>query len=580
MEDVGETGANDAQLEEAFDRATQGNERAQYNVVNNLPATNEEAMQDPRYVGAVTQVLQFEKRFEGKNLSELTPKEILSEGKMLADFAKGNLLVLPAILDTIKNNPDSPVAEAWAFILQTDENLPFEMADVGRFTAAMATDPTTYLGGYGIWSKFLSKKGAKGILGKMGIASSFGVGMGAGYGSLYDLGMQNIEIAASGGQQEFDSARLGVMTGLGAGLGFVLGGAAAGLTPGAKALLGRFKKPKYDPTNGGKFVDPSDPRYNVTDLDPNISARQDFEGVPLPLDESLAARRAAKDAREQPDLDAFLNPEEGEGMTLGYVEETEEMLRGDVDRFLKKLDAGEMTPNEFVKSVNDLALIEGSGKGTGKPAGKLDLIPSDPDAAMKIRDDKMIAEIVEEAKGMNDDQLKHLVSEAGPSILDALVKANPKVAKMVEGTPKPDHLQVVDDEFIKSVERKAGIDHGALEKKTAALQKAIDALDKPELTLLTKKDLDKMFYDDMAKRIDATTKELEDELNKKPKITKTDRKFRDYPEEEVYSVFDEKGFAKTDQEIMDDVLSMTDENQTKFLEEYPDYIWIFEGTEQ
>ena len=314
--DVGETGANDAQLEEAFDRATQGNERAQFNVINGLPATNEEAMQDPRYVGAVTQILQFEKRFEGKNLSELTPKQILSEGKMLADFAKGNLLVLPAILDTIKKNPNSPVAEAWTFILQTDENLPFELADVGRFTAAMATDPTTYLGGYGIWSKFLSKKGAKGVLGKMGIASSFGAGMGAGYGSLYDLGMQNIEIAASGGQKEFDPARLGAMAGVGAGLGFTLGGV-VGLAPAAinaaSKWIQRFKKP--------------------------VSAADEFADVPIP--------------------DNMIGPEELEGrrlerMFLENKKKTEKMI------FDKEWEAEEAGQDALASMIEDFSEMGGT----------------------------------------------------------------------------------------------------------------------------------------------------------------------------------------------------------------------------
>ena len=234
LPDVGDVGANDAQLEEAYDRAMQGNQRAQYNVVNELPKTNEEAMGDPRYAGAVRTLMEAGGT-SAEELDSMSTKDILSKGKWMADMLKSNLLALPAAAYDIKANPDSPVAEALTFLLQTDENLPFEAADVGRFTAGMIGDPTTYLGGYGIWSKFLSKKGSGAILAKLGVGATFGAGMGAGYGALYDLGMQNIDIAARN-QKGFDPARLGQMTALGAGLGYMLGGA-IGLAPKAKGLI-------------------------------------------------------------------------------------------------------------------------------------------------------------------------------------------------------------------------------------------------------------------------------------------------------------------------------------------------------
>ena len=234
IQDIGDTGANDAQLEEAYDRAMQGNERAQYNVINELPKTNEEAMADPRYIGAIMQILQAEN--PDKDYSGMTAKELLEKGKMQADMLKSNLLAMPAVAATIAQNPDSAIAEAYTFLLQTDENLPFEGMDVFRHTLAMAADPTTYIGGYGIWSKLLTKGGAAGaVLKKLGIGATMGAGMGAGYGALYDIGMQNIDIAARN-QEGFDPARLGQMALLGGTLGYVLGGA-IGLAPKAKGLI-------------------------------------------------------------------------------------------------------------------------------------------------------------------------------------------------------------------------------------------------------------------------------------------------------------------------------------------------------
>ena len=234
LQDVGDTGANDAQLEEAYDRAVQGNERAQYNVVNELPKTNEEAMADPRYAGSVRTLMEAGGT-SAEELNNMSTEDILKKGKWMSDMLKSNLMALPAAAYDIKANPDSPIAEALTFLLQTDENLPFEAADVGRHTMAMIGDPTTYLGGYGIWSKFLSKKGSAAILKKLGVGATFGAGMGAGYGSLYDIGMQNIDIAARN-QEGFDPARLGQMAALGGTLGYLLGGA-IGLAPKAKGLI-------------------------------------------------------------------------------------------------------------------------------------------------------------------------------------------------------------------------------------------------------------------------------------------------------------------------------------------------------
>ncbi len=232
--DVGETGANDAQLEEAYERALQGQRRAQQNIVEKLPITNEEAMADPRYAGSVRTLMEAGGT-SAEELNNMSTEEILSKGKWMADMLKSNLLALPAAAYDIKANPDSPIAEALTFLLQTDENLPLEWADAGRWTMGMIGDPTTYLGGYGIWSKFLSKKGSGAILAKLGVGATFGAGMGAGYGSLYDIGMQNIDIAARN-QKGFDPARLGTMAALGGTLGYVLGGA-IGLAPKAKGLI-------------------------------------------------------------------------------------------------------------------------------------------------------------------------------------------------------------------------------------------------------------------------------------------------------------------------------------------------------
>ena len=234
VQGIDDIGANNEQLEEAYNRAVQGNKRAQYNVVNELPKTNEEAMDDPRYAGSV-RALMLAGGTSEEELSNMSREDILSKGKWMSDMLKSNLMALPAAAYDIKANPDSPIAEALTFLLQTDENLPFEAADVGRHTMAMIGDPTTYLGGYGIWSKFLSKKGSGAILAKLGVGATFGAGMGAGYGALYDLGMQNIDIAARN-QKEFDPARFGQMTALGATLGYVLGGA-IGLAPKAKGLI-------------------------------------------------------------------------------------------------------------------------------------------------------------------------------------------------------------------------------------------------------------------------------------------------------------------------------------------------------
>ncbi len=223
LKDVGDTGANPAQLEETYDRAMQGNERAQYNTMHELPSTNEQAAEDPRYIGSVMQLMKLNPMFKDTDFSQMSSEDIMKQGKWYADTIKSNLSILPDYVKLIKDNPDSPVAEAIDFLLQTDDNLPFEMADAGRFAVGMMTDPTTYMGGAGIWAKF-AKKGITGkVLSKLGVNATQGAAMGATYSSLYDIGMQHVDIAARN-QPDFDMGRLGGMAALGAGLGYAAGG--------------------------------------------------------------------------------------------------------------------------------------------------------------------------------------------------------------------------------------------------------------------------------------------------------------------------------------------------------------------
>ncbi len=345
---IGDTGANDEQLEEAWNKAQDAYNRAGQGVVQNLPTSGEEALSDPRYLGA-SAILSKAIGKTGIDIKDMSEEQLRDEGMLLIDMIKGNPLILADVVMKAKKDPQ--IADAINFLLAAEEEMPTTWGDFGRGVGAAALDPTSYLG-IGLAAKAFRGTITRQALKAAGLTAAEGAVLGGSYMGLMDYGFQNVDVLA-GKQDEISAGQVAGQAGIGASLGFLLGGAISGLSAGAKALLGRMRKPKPE----SKYLDLSDPRYNVTDLDPNISARQDFEGVPLPVDESLAGRRAAKDARDQPDLDAFLNPEEDGGMSLGYVEESEEMLRDDVEGFLKKLNREDLSPEDTVKEINRLVLV-------------------------------------------------------------------------------------------------------------------------------------------------------------------------------------------------------------------------------
>ena len=467
LQDVGDVGANDAQLEEAYDRAVQGNERAQYNVVSGLPKTNEEAMADPRYAGAVRTLMEAGGT-SAEELNNMSTEDILSKGKWMSDMLKSNLMALPAAAYDIKANPDSPIAEALTFLLQTDENLPFEAADVGRWTAGMLGDPTTYLGGYGIWSKFLSKKGSGAVLAKLGVGATFGAGMGAGYGSLYDIGMQNIDIAARN-QKGFDPARLGQTAAIGATLGYLLGAGMAGLTVGAKAIIGRMRRTDLDglyPDGAGGYT-PLTPEEQVAERAFNIKMEKLNSLDVKERDKLLDTFDPDELTKVQDwlDHDRVLNPNPGESSgTMGYVSAADEFadaplpgnvipeaelrVRRELRTFmeedkLRKMADDEELQKEFVDLANKAAELEEKRLKVIK-GGKAADAPDDPThmAPMElVRNEQLIADQadadvllakIEKHNLDTPEGLKEYRSEFYTKVQQRMLEANDIVQKHID----------------------------------------------------------------------------------------------------------------------------------------------------
>lgn len=123
---------------------------------------------------------------------------------------------------------DPKVALAFLNLINMYDHSDGGAAEFGSALAEIATDPTTYLG-LGVGSvaakgaaKLVAKTGLKKAI-KMGIVGgSAGLMEGAGIAGGFDLTVQNVEQEA-GARKDIDYGRAGVATGIGAGMGLLLG---------------------------------------------------------------------------------------------------------------------------------------------------------------------------------------------------------------------------------------------------------------------------------------------------------------------------------------------------------------------
>ena len=439
IRNIGETGANTEQLNAAWESANRAAHRNAEGMVNPVAATNEQAMEDPRYRGAVETYLRAKGEMTEAGIQDLTPEQVLSKGKMIADLFKSNFARMGTDLILGSKNKDLPVGEAMMYLLDVDEAMPFEGADFGRNITGLLTDPTTYLGGAGLLArmggKLAGKSLAKQALVKAGASGKFGATFGAGYGGLYDIGMQTVE-KQSGVREEYDPARFGQATALGGALGYVLGGATSiapdAIRAGSK-WLDRIKiSKKYIASLEDDLQAGADAtiRSNVDAL----SAKQEFEGQPIPdnmidakktfehkklynqllankerTERMLANKNLQSDEATQESLVSMINSfseESGPGMSAERILENMEDVAdslADPTLFPETSEAfqqGKLMQDLFsnadnrekvlkvIKESRKLKLIEGGGKGIGEGGAPLELVDVDPDvnAANKVLD--------------------------------------------------------------------------------------------------------------------------------------------------------------------------------------------------
>ena len=247
---IGDTGANEDQLIETWNKAAEAYQAAAKGITDAIPETEEAALTDTRYIGALMTVLDADSALEGmigsnmEELRQMTPEEIMSKGKTIADQIKSNLVGTGAAVYMAKQDPK--VANAIMYMLDVDDALPTTMGDFGRHLGYGLMDPINFVGGAGIIAKVGAKATGKSLirtaLMKAGAAGTIGAGTTSAYLGLHDVGMQNVALAA-GRQEDYNPWQTGKQAAVGAGLGFILGAGIAGLTTGGAALIGKLRKP-------------------------------------------------------------------------------------------------------------------------------------------------------------------------------------------------------------------------------------------------------------------------------------------------------------------------------------------------
>ena len=335
---IGDTGANPEQLEETWNKAVDAYNRAGEGVIQNLPASGEEALSDPRYLGA-SAILSKAIGKTGIDIKDMSEEQLRDEGMLLIDMIKGNPLIL---MDAVMKAKDDPqIADAINFLMAAEEGMPTTWGDFGRGVGAAALDPTSYVG-IGLAAKVVRGTVVKQALKSAGLVGVEGAVLGGSYMGLMDYGFQNVDVL-SGKQEEFDISRSAGQVGLGAGLGFILGSSISGLTSAGKSLLGRMAKP--------------------------TSAAEEFADVPIPdnmiPEDEMALRRQLREFLKEDNLRKVAESEEDQMKIVEFANDLAEL-----------------------EEKRKLTVIEGGGKGNREPGAQLELVPQDPDinAANKIID--------------------------------------------------------------------------------------------------------------------------------------------------------------------------------------------------
>ena len=240
---IGDTGANEDQLIETWNKAAEAYQNSAQDIVNAVPETEETALKDTRYIGAMMTVLEADGA-DMADLVKMTPEEIMSKGKNLADMFKANLVGTGSAVYMAKQDPK--IANAIMYMLDVDDALPTTMGDFGRHLGYGVMDPINFIGGAGVIAKVGSKVAGKSLiraaLVKAGATGTIGAATMAAYMGLHDAGMQNVAMAA-GRQEDYNPWQTTKQTALGAGIGFILGAGISGLTDAGAALIGKLRKP-------------------------------------------------------------------------------------------------------------------------------------------------------------------------------------------------------------------------------------------------------------------------------------------------------------------------------------------------
>ena len=416
MRNIGQTGANDEQLRAAWDSANRAAQRNEQGMVDPVAATDEQALDDPRYRGAVQTYLQAKGDMTPEGIEALTPEEILSKGKMIADMFKSNFAKMGMDLLMSSKNPDLEVGNALMYLLEVDEAMPMEGADFGRNLLGLGTDPSSYFGGVGLLArmggKLTGKSLAKQALIKAHAGGKFGATFGAGYGGLYDAGMQTIE-KQGGAREEYDPLRFGQAVAIGGSLGYALG---AGTTIAPEAIkatsnwFGKFQKKNAKTMSAAEeFKDVPIPKNISTSIDVRRGIKREDKMLGV-LNESHK-KLQVQASKEVPEdiadwmMDLLTNhPKTSSMNVLNTMEksievilkdpETHKLTELDIMKFREMEDMIVQRPEELVKVVDHIRkkrmkVIEGGAtEADPEHAAPLDLVPHDPDvqAADRILD--------------------------------------------------------------------------------------------------------------------------------------------------------------------------------------------------
>ena len=276
------------------------------------------------------------------------------------------------------------------YLLEVDEAMPFEGADFSRSILGLATDPTSYLGGAGLLArvggKLAGKNLARQALIRAGASGKFGATFGAGYGGLYDIGMQTVE-KQGGRREEYDPARFGKAAAAGGILGYTLG-AATGLAPEVVRATSKWFK-GFQAKNAKR-----------------MSAADEFRNVPDNVSNSIDVRRNMADNKkliaqaneEVPqDINDWVSDllDENQGMSskdiIDTMGETLNLMMDDAETYgLTELDMMKFAQIDrvirsdskaMVRIVdnhrkNQMKVIEGSATEKGEGGTTLELVPT------------------------------------------------------------------------------------------------------------------------------------------------------------------------------------------------------------